>query len=153
VRAWLSLSVRVRGVVSQCDASAGRRATRVRGTIGRAAAPYRRGVQALFHISLSSDWARAQRDGAITDSTRGIGLEQEGYIHCSFAEQVAATARRFYGDLDAIVLLRIDPDLVGSPVVVEDLVGSGEPFPHVYGPIPVTAVIAAITVSPDQTGF
>jgi uncharacterized protein (DUF952 family) len=26
---------------------------------------------------------------------------------------------------------------------VEDLTGSGEAFPHVYGPIPVHAVIAA----------
>ena len=32
-------------------------------------------------------------------------------------------------------MLRIDPDLLTSAVVVEDLVGTGEAFPHVYGPI------------------
>ncbi len=106
----------------------------------------------LFHISLPEDWARAQSDGAITDSTRGVSLAEEGYIHCSYAEQVAGTAGRFYGDLAAIVVLRIDPDLVGSPIVVEDLVGSGVEFPHVYGPIPVTAVVEARTVPPHAPG-
>jgi glutathione S-transferase len=110
-------------------------------------------VRELFHIALPADWARAQHDGMVTDSTRDVSLEQEGYIHCSFAEQVAATARRFYGDLPEIVLLRVDPDRVTSPIVVEDLVGSGVEFPHVYGPIDVSAVLEARTVAPDETGL
>jgi uncharacterized protein (DUF952 family) len=61
---------------------------------------------------------------------------------------VAATARRFYRDLDEIVVLRIDPARLSSPVVEEDLAGSGEPFPHVYGPIEVSAVVDASTVRP-----
>ena len=40
-------------------------------------------------------------------------------------------------------MLRIDPDRLTSPVVVEDLTGSGEEFPHVYGPIDVAAVVEA----------
>jgi uncharacterized protein (DUF952 family) len=110
-------------------------------------------VQALFHLSLLDDWAACQRAGEITDSTRDMSLAQEGYIHCSFADQVIATASRFYDDLDAVVLLRIDPALVTSPIVVEDLVGSGVEFPHVYGPIPVAAVIDARVSAPDQIAF
>ena len=110
-------------------------------------------MQELFHLSLVDDWAAAQQAGEITDSTRGVSLAEEGYIHCSFADQVAATAARFYGDLDAVVLLRIDPALVTSPIVVEDLVGSGVEFPHVYGPIPVAAVVDAQVAAPDQLAF
>jgi uncharacterized protein (DUF952 family) len=110
-------------------------------------------VQELFHLSLVDDWTAAQRTGEIFDSTRDVSLADEGYIHCSFAAQVAVTASRFYGDLDAVVLLRIDPDLVTSPIVVEDLVGSGVEFPHVYGPIPVAAVIDAQVTAPDQIAF
>jgi len=109
-------------------------------------------VHELFHIALVDDWAAAQRAGEITDSTRHVGLAEEGYIHCSFADQVAGAAARFYGDLDAVVVLRIDPALVPSPIVVEDLVGSGVEFPHVYGPIPVAAVRQAVTVAPTATG-
>jgi uncharacterized protein (DUF952 family) len=107
-------------------------------------------VQDLFHLSLVDDWAAAQTAGDITDSTRDLTLADEGYIHCSFADQVAATAARFYGDLDTVVLLRIDPALVTSPIVVEDLLGAGAGFPHVYGPIPVTAVVDAQVAAPAQ---
>jgi glutathione S-transferase len=104
-------------------------------------------VDDLFHLSTVEDWAAA---GELSDSTRGRTLAEEGYIHCSSAEQVAGVAGRYYADLDAVVLLRIDPELVGSPIVVEDLVGSGEAFPHVYGPIPTAAVREAVTIAPGD---
>ena len=77
-------------------------------------------------------------------------MAEEGYIHCSFAGQVTATAARFYGDVDEVVVLRIDPDRLTSPVVVEDLAGSGEEFPHVYGPIDVHAVVEARRARPED---
>ena len=40
-----------------------------------------------------------------------------------------------------------------APIVVEDLVGSGVEFPHVYGPIDVAAVVDAQRGAPDQIGF
>ena len=102
----------------------------------------------IFHITEPADWAQAQRDGAITTSTRGVTLAEEGFVHCSFGEQLAATAARFFGDLDEVVVLRIDPALVTSPIVAEDLYGSGIDFPHVYGPIDLAAVAEVRTVSP-----
>ena len=81
-------------------------------------------------------------------STRDVTLAEEGFVHCSFAEQLAATAERFFGDLDEIMVLRIDPALLTSPVVVEDLYDAGQPFPHVYGPIDVAAVVEARRTSP-----
>jgi uncharacterized protein (DUF952 family) len=95
----------------------------------------------LFHVALAEDWAAAEATGEYTVSTRGRSLAEEGFIHCSFAEQVEATAARFYADVDDAVVLRIDPERLPSGVVVEDLYGTGEPFPHVYGPIPVAAVV------------
>jgi uncharacterized protein (DUF952 family) len=105
-------------------------------------------VPDIFHLTLPAHWAQAQQDGAITMSTRDVTLAEEGFVHCSFGEQLAATAARFFGDLDEIVVLRIDPSLVASEVVVEDLYGAGQPFPHVYGPIEVSAVVEVRVVSP-----
>ncbi len=102
----------------------------------------------LFHIALPDDWEAARADGRYTTSTRGRTLADEGFIHCSFAEQVATTIQRFYADLDEVVLLRIDPHRLGAPVIVEDLLGTGEEFPHVYGPIALDAVIDATSVAP-----
>jgi uncharacterized protein (DUF952 family) len=105
-------------------------------------------VAQIFHITLPEHWEQAQRDGAVTMSTREVTLAEEGFVHCSFAEQLAATAVRFFGDLDEVVVLRIDPALVTSPVVVEDLYDAGQAFPHVYGPLDVAAVIEARRTSP-----
>jgi glutathione S-transferase len=105
-------------------------------------------VAEIFHLAAPEDWAAATRDGAVTDSTRDVKLAEEGFIHCSFAEQLARTAQRFFGDLDEVVVLRIDTDRLTSPLVTEDLYGTGEAFPHVYGPINLDAVIDVRVVSP-----
>ena len=99
----------------------------------------------LFHIALLGDWDAALADGEYRTSTRGVTLEQEGFIHCSYAHQVEATANRFYGDLDELVLLRVDATRLTSPVVDEPPAPGAELFPHVYGPIPVGAVDEAVT--------
>jgi uncharacterized protein (DUF952 family) len=98
----------------------------------------------IWHLALPADWQAATTLGEYRVSTRGLTLEQQGFIHCSFADQVDGVAQRFYGDLSELVLLRIDTSRLGAPVVVEPPAeGIDELFPHVYGPIPVTAVVAA----------
>jgi uncharacterized protein (DUF952 family) len=102
----------------------------------------------IFHIALAEDWAAAEEAGEYTVSTRGRTLAEEGFIHCSFAEQIDATAARFYADVEDAVLLRIDPERLPTPVVVEDLDGTGEAFPHLYGPIPAEAVVEVRPLRP-----
>jgi uncharacterized protein (DUF952 family) len=105
-------------------------------------------VADIFHITVPEVWAQAQRDGAITMSTRDLTLADEGFVHCSFAAQLAATAARFFGDLDEVVVVRIDAAAVTSPVVAEDLYDAGQTFPHVYGPINLDAVRDVRVASP-----
>jgi hypothetical protein len=51
-------------------------------------------------------------------------------------------ARRLFEGQNDLILLTIDPDgLEEGTLVYEDLYGHGEEFPHVYGPLPTTAVI------------
>ena len=95
----------------------------------------------LYHIALPADWESAQATGTYAMSTRGVALAEEGFIHCSWAHQVEATVNRFYADVAELVLLTIDEAALDAPVVDEDLYGTGETFPHVYGPIPVSAVL------------
>lgn len=67
-------------------------------------------------------------------------LATEGFIHCSFAEQVAGSANRHYGEAAALWLLRIDPSRLQAPWKVEAS-SSGALFPHIYGPINREAVV------------
>jgi glutathione S-transferase len=95
----------------------------------------------IFHLALPDDWVAAFAVGEYTMSTRGITLEQEGFIHCSTRDQMQDTANRFYGDLDHLVVLTIDPLLVPAPIVLEPPApGMDVLFPHIYGPLPIAAV-------------
>jgi uncharacterized protein (DUF952 family) len=98
----------------------------------------------IFHIATASDWQAAQASGAYTTSTRGVTLEQEGYIHASRADQWEGVRAAFYADVtEPLVLLEIDTDLLGVPVVEETPAPDmTETFPHVYGAIPPAAVVA-----------
>lgn len=79
--------------------------------------------------------------GSYPWSTRGVTLEQEGFVHASFAAQVPATSQRFYADVADLLLLTIDESLLTSPLVIEQINGAPEPFPHIYGPLDIAAVI------------
>jgi glutathione S-transferase len=66
-----------------------------------------------------------------------------GFIHLSAAHQLAATAARFYNDLPAgaVTLLTIDPRELTAEVRHEPAPGTGELFPHLYGSLPLQAVV------------
>ena len=98
--------------------------------------------QPLFHLALASDWQAAQTQGDYRISTRGMTLEQVGFIHCSWQEQVDATYQRFYADAGEVLLLEIDPEAVDAPLRA-DAIPTGELFPHLYGPLNLAAVRSA----------
>ena len=95
--------------------------------------------QPLFHLALKADWQAAQANGSYRISTRGLLLEQVRFIHASQADQVAGTYQRFYADAGEVVLLSIDPQRLQHPLRADPAPG-GELFPHVYGPLPISAV-------------
>ena len=107
----------------------------------------------IFHLAIDVDWIEAlSMDGRYRRSTLGRSLAEEGFVHCSFAEQLQATADRFYAGRADVLLLAIDPDRLDAPVVIEPAPGTGERFPHVYGPIPVEAVVWAQPVPRGPDG-
>ncbi|MEU7323008.1 DUF952 domain-containing protein [Streptomyces griseoviridis] len=97
----------------------------------------------ILHLTERVLWDEARARGVYEMSTRGRTLQEEGFVHCSTAAQLPATAAAFYADLDDLVVLVIDPALLGVPVRYEAARPGGEEFPHVYGPIPVAAVVEA----------
>lgn len=96
----------------------------------------------IFHIALAAQWSEARRSGRYTTSTLGRSLEEEGFIHASRREQVAAVHANFYREVRVpLVLLTIETDRLTSPWR-EDSVGE-DTFPHIYGPLNSDAVISA----------
>ena len=68
----------------------------------------------IFHIAEASGWADAQANGLYRRSTLRRTLEDEGFIHCSYRDQVEAVANAFYAGRKDLLLLVIDPAKVAS---------------------------------------
>ncbi len=79
--------------------------------------------------------------GEHTGSTRGLELADVGFIHCSTETQWPEVRARFYADVTDLLLLHIDETRLTVPVRFEQLGDAPEVFPHVYGPIPLDAVV------------
>jgi uncharacterized protein (DUF952 family) len=103
----------------------------------------------IYHFCPRADWLAAG-DVYVADS-----LASQGFIHCSPRDHVHVPATlRARGRTD-LVVLEIDESRLPAPAVWED----GDPpdpggrqFPHVYGPIPVAAVVAVLALPPQPDG-
>lgn len=103
----------------------------------------------VFHLTTADEWSAAQRAGVYTSSTRGRTLAQEGFIHCSEQHQVQGVRSRWFADLRGVVLLEVETDLLTSPWRTEQLEGADQPYPHVYGPLDLDAVVGVRAVGSD----
>ncbi len=97
----------------------------------------------IFHIAFASEWKAAEETGSYRVSTRGAQLDDVGFIHAGFEHQVPIVGALFYRDApEPLVVLVIDTELLDVPVVVENLDGGEEGFPHIYGPLAVRAPLS-----------
>ncbi|MER6702142.1 DUF952 domain-containing protein [Streptomyces griseus] len=96
----------------------------------------------LLHLAEAPLWEAARGSGTYEMSTRGRTLQEEGFIHLSLPCQLPGVARMLYGDDDRdLVVLVVDPGRLADPVRYEAMKPGGEEFPHLYGPLPVDAVV------------
>lgn len=97
----------------------------------------------VYHLALRDEWAdaKATADGRYRRSTLGQSLDDVGFIHCSKPHQAPVIADLVYAGRDDVVLLTVDTSKVPSEIRVEASDRPGETFPHIYGPLPVDAVV------------
>jgi uncharacterized protein (DUF952 family) len=105
--------------------------------------------QIAYKILSASELQQMQRDGVFRGSPADIA---DGYIHLSCASQVASTLDKHFGGVDGLVLAAVDLSGLGDTVRWEPSRG-GQLFPHIYGLLPVAAVVsvAALERTPDGT--
>src|SRR3954452_25629217 len=94
-------------------------------------------INRIYHITSAAEALAAQDAGEYAPAA----FQHEGFIHCSYEHQVAGViGRRFHGRSD-LVLLEIDPAQLSCKVIDENLEGGSELFPHIYGRLPMSAVV------------
>ena len=107
----------------------------------------------IYHLALASDWQAALEAGEYRVSTLGRTLAEEGYIHASAASQVRGVAEAVYAGVEEpLMLLTIDERRLTVPLQWDAVPGAAEPFPHLYGPLDVGAVVLATPLLRDKQG-
>ncbi|HET7523522.1 MAG TPA: DUF952 domain-containing protein [Acidimicrobiales bacterium] len=91
----------------------------------------------IYKILRPSEWAEFDSSGIFMGSPDD---KRDGFVHFSSRAQVAATARRIFGEEPELVIVAMDTDTLGETVRWERS-GSGT-FPHVYGALSRDAVVA-----------
>lgn len=78
-------------------------------------------------------------DDPVNDPYRPASLGREGFVHCSFRDAAAQSARLYFPVGAALTVLQIDPRHLGCEVRVAATPRG--PMPHVHGPIPRAAIV------------
>jgi uncharacterized protein (DUF952 family) len=102
----------------------------------------------ILHLAAAEAWAEAMRAGVY----QADSLVTEGFIHCSDPHQVVRVANARFRNRRDLMLLQMDVARLEAPLRYENLEGGEELFPHVYGPLPLSAVLHATPFPPDPSG-
>lgn len=109
----------------------------------------------ILHLAHREDWLNAQASGEYRVSTRGKTLDEVGFIHASYPEQITRMAEAIYaGDTSELCVLVLDDEVIrtaGVRVVDEDG-GKGELFPHIYAAIKPSWVVEVLDAGFDPAG-
>lgn len=101
-----------------------------------------------YKIIAADEWAGIAAAGAYGGSAVDLA---DGYIHLSTAGQFAETAGKHYVGRSGLMSLTVDLAALGETVVWEPSRGE-QLFPHIYGPLPVSAVTARGLFRVDADG-
>lgn len=102
----------------------------------------------VYKIMSAAELQQMQRDGVFRGSPADIA---DGYIHLSCGSQLAATLDKHFSGVDGLMLAAVDLSLLGDEVRWEQARG-GQLFPHIYGLLPVSAVVSVATVERKADG-
>ncbi|GLZ47621.1 glutathione S-transferase [Actinomycetospora sp. NBRC 106375] len=112
----------------------------------------------ILHLCTAAQLEAARADGA----RRPPSLDEVGFVHCSDPGTVHLPAGYLFPGRTDVVVLAVDTDrlaALGVAVRWEPGVGPqggedprGPWFPHVYGPLPLDAVVAVHPLVPQPDG-
>lgn len=102
----------------------------------------------VYKIVDEQEWRQAQRSG------RYMGSEddrRDGFIHFSFAEQVAGTAARHFRNRSGLLLIAFASKAFGEALKFEAS-RDGALFPHLYADLPTSAALWERPMTLDADG-
>jgi uncharacterized protein (DUF952 family) len=101
-----------------------------------------------FKILTPDQYVQFKEDGIFHGAPIDL---TDGYIHMSTREQAAETAAKHFAGQDALVMVMVDLAPLSEAVRWEVSRG-GALFPHLYAPLPISAVAGKVILRLDEAG-
>ncbi len=95
-------------------------------------------IVTAFKILTAQQWAQFQADGIFHGAPVDLA---DGYIHLSAADQLQGTLDKHFVGQSGLVIVEVDLAALGNSIKWEVSRG-GALFPHIYGPLPMAAVMS-----------
>lgn len=102
-------------------------------------------MDTVYKICGREEWLEAQSGGAYRGNADDV---RDGFIHLSALDQVEGTLAKHYSGRTGLVLVAVDAAALGPALRWEPSRG-GALFPHLYGPLPMSAVRSAEPIGPQ----
>lgn len=90
----------------------------------------------IYHIVLPEVWENFKEK----EEYEAESLQTEGFIHCSFAEQLDGVLQRYYSNAKNVLILTLDTEKLSSKLINEPSTNN-EIYPHIYGKINKSAIV------------
>ena len=104
------------------------------------------GSELLRHVCPAAAWDAVVASGSVAYAPDS--LARDGFLHLCTAAQLPFVLRRFFAGQAGLVALHIDAQPLQAVLRWERSEPGMDPFPHLYGALPVSAVI---TVEPIES--
>jgi uncharacterized protein (DUF952 family) len=90
-----------------------------------------------YKILTADQWAQFERDGVFHGAPVDLA---DGYIHLSTGDQLHGTLDKHFAGQTDLIVADVDLSSFGDTLKWEASRG-GALFPHIYGPLPISAVV------------
>lgn len=89
----------------------------------------------IYHIVLPEIWEKFKDETEYEAET----LQTEGFIHCSYRNQLDEVLDRYYKNAGKVLILQINPHFLKADLRPEPSTNR-EIYPHIYGKINKSAI-------------
>ncbi len=103
----------------------------------------------IYKICPKGDWDAARKSGVYSGSADD---QRDGFIHFSLKHQVRATLDKHFSGRDGLLLLAVATDRLNPEALKYEISRKGEKFPHLYGNLFPSAVVARYTIALSDAG-
>jgi uncharacterized protein (DUF952 family) len=105
----------------------------------------------IYTLVRGADWRAAEAAGRYEGSADDA---RDGFLHFSTVAQLRASAAKHRAGVPDLVMVEADAASLGDALRWEPAAGGSRPglFPHLYAPLPITAVTRAVPLALGTDG-